>query len=545
MAGHVFLTHSDLTKINCDAWLLPSDAFFSVSKAWRLEEHVRTQIDRLRSNDAPRPSGWGDAGVRVLSLASPEEQQGRSHPYLVNVGGVSTTAIDWYNEGVRQFLQVVADQGASTGSRTQRAKPLVGLPLVGTGYGGASGVAGAVVHALVQLLHESVEIHDIDVVLVLKDELTFVAAQNVRRQYLRDRFGPEPTNSWPDLDAGLVGEATRLAEYATLGRLVLFIGAGVSRGANLPTWDELLQELARDAGMSVREQKALAKLHELDRPRIIQHRLAAQGFTIGQAVCDHLVSDGFSLAHSLLASLPATEVVTTNYDCLFEEASSAAHHEAAVLPYEPVAGHTRWLLKLHGSITHPADIVLTREDYLRYADRRAALGGIVQALLITRHMLFVGFSLKDDNFQRLVDDVRKAIRPSDAPTDSSWPFGSALLLRRDDLLEELWRKDLQLLTVGSSNVAGVDDSARQLDIFLDLLLAESSRGTSPLLDPAFDAVLSDEEREIRGLLGALEAQASNAARLSTAWRPIAELLHRLGGPAEANQSSDGPPPFRP
>jgi hypothetical protein len=28
--------------------------------------------------------------------------------------------------------------------------------------------------------------------------------------------------------------------------------------------------------------------------------------------------------------------------------------------------------------------------------RRAALAGIVQALLVTRHMLFVGFSLRDD-----------------------------------------------------------------------------------------------------------------------------------------------------
>ena len=53
--------------------------------------------------------------------------------------------------------------------------------------------------------------------------------------------------------------------------------------------------------------------------------------------------------------------------------------------------------------------VLTRGDYLRYADRRAALAGIVQALLITREMLFVGFSLKDENFFRIADDVRKAV----------------------------------------------------------------------------------------------------------------------------------------
>src|SRR3712207_8779016 len=35
--------------------------------------------------------------------------------------------------------------------------------------------------------------------------------------------------------------------------------------------------------------------------------------------------------------------------------------------------------------------------------------GMVQALLITRHMLFVGFSLTDDNFHRIAYDVRSAL----------------------------------------------------------------------------------------------------------------------------------------
>lgn len=40
---------------------------------------------------------------------------------------------------------------------------------------------------------------------------------------------------------------------------------------------------------------------------------------------------------------------------------------------------------------------------MRYSTNRSALSGIVQSLLITRHMLFVGFSLKDDNFHRIID----------------------------------------------------------------------------------------------------------------------------------------------
>ena len=72
----------------------------------------------------------------------------------------------------------------------------------------------------------------------------------------------------------------------------------------------------------------------------------------------------------------------------------------SVLPMAPKLRADRWLLKMHGCVTQPQDIVLTRKDYIRYAENSAALGGIVQALMMTKHMLFVGFSLQDDNFHR-------------------------------------------------------------------------------------------------------------------------------------------------
>lgn len=48
-----------------------------------------------------------------------------------------------------------------------------------------------------------------------------------------------------------------------------------------------------------------------------------------------------------------------------------------------------------------------QQDYMRYQTRRSALSGIVQGLLITRHMLFIGFSLRDDNFHRIADVLFK------------------------------------------------------------------------------------------------------------------------------------------
>src|SRR5262249_56229382 len=96
----------------------------------------------------------------------------------------------------------------------------------------------------------------------------------------------------------------------------------------------------------------------------------------------------YSLAHASLAALPVAEVVTTNYDQLFEVACKAVGRPPSVLPHAIRADAKRWVLKMHGCVSHPEDIVLTRGDYLGYADRRAALAGLVQAPVIPRPLPF-------------------------------------------------------------------------------------------------------------------------------------------------------------
>ncbi|HKB37873.1 MAG TPA: SIR2 family protein, partial [Gemmataceae bacterium] len=204
--------------------------------------------------------------------------------------------------------------------------------------------------------------------------------------------------------------------------LVLFLGAGVSQAAGLPSWSDLLKELA---GADLASHLDFRTLSPLDQARVVQARLPKDS-TLGQAVASRLGATHYSLAHALLAALPTMEAVTTNYDTLFEAASAAIRRRVDVLPYQAARGGRRWLLKLHGCVSRPGDIVLTREDYLRYDTSRAALAGLVQGLLITRHMLFVGFSLVDDNFHRIADAVRRAVKRE--------PFGTSLSVAGNRLL---------------------------------------------------------------------------------------------------------------
>merc|ERR1739848_645875 len=101
----------------------------------------------------------------------------------------------------------------------------------------------------------------------------------------------------------------------------------------------------------------------------------------------------------------------------YDAACGAANIEVVVLPYETrVPGSDapgRWLLKLHGDVDHPEDIILTYSSSTPYGSEREkeALSGIVQALLITKHMLFVGFSLTDEAFNQIAATVRRALDP--------------------------------------------------------------------------------------------------------------------------------------
>jgi SIR2-like protein len=193
------------------------------------------------------------------------------------------------------------------------------------------------------------------------------------------------------------------------------------------------------------------------------------------------------------------------------------------LPYDTPHGEA-WLLKLHGCVCRQLDdIVLTRGDYLRYADRRAALAGIVQALLITRDMLFVGFSLRDPNFLRVADDVRKAVRGDGGKTWGK-KLGTATLTEDDPLLRELWADDLDFAVMAPTVIAG----SRNLEMFLDEAVAAATTGADHLLDPSFEGVLDEGEVALKKALQELERDVPQIARETPAWRIVSVALARLG-----------------
>lgn len=219
--------------------------------------------------------------------------------------------------------------------------------------------------------------------------------------------------------------------------------------------------------------------------------------------------------------------MTTNYDQLYQDAVGARKEGLTVIPgEEEVKADRPWLLKLHGSLGPGGGIVMTRDEYSDVAIRHGALLGLLQAMLLTRKMLFVGYSLADEDFHSVISAVRKV-------TGGRWKVGTALTLFKDPLFEELWSGDLDVIPMVSAqpsvDPSEVASAARRLQIFLDLVGSQAADLNGFLLAPGYGGLLSDEERRLRGSLTELKHRLQGADHFPGEPR-VREFLRSFGDP---------------
>jgi hypothetical protein len=236
------------------------------------------------------------------------------------------------------------------------------------------------------------------------------------------------------------------------------------------------------------------------------------------------------MQHALLSSLPCHEVVTTNVDLQFEKAAEAFGSTLSVLPARPAKDADRWLLKLHGSVDEPGSLVFTRTNYLDASFERGALFGIVQAMLLTRHMCFVGYSLSDDDFHSLVHEVRRALRGY----EDRLSMGTTITLFEDPVAGDLWADELDVISVRPQHVDQTPEAfanaGRDVERFLDLVGFLAADLGAFVLDDSYEAMLSTEERGLRDVLQDLTENINSDDR-RPGWTEVAAMLQRLGAPA--------------
>lgn len=142
-----------------------------------------------------------------------------------------------------------------------------------------------------------------------------------------------------------------LAEELDREKLVIFIGAGVSIGSNLPSWNELIKKLD---------------------PKYI---------------------------------------ITTNYDILIEEKLNEVYSYDVIIKEEDLAysQSNKMIIKMHGDLKNK-NIVLKKSDYDNYEKERPLITTFVKSLFTTNTVLFIGYSLNDLNVKGIMNWISEILK---------------------------------------------------------------------------------------------------------------------------------------
>ncbi len=184
-------------------------------------------------------------------------------------------------------------------------------------------------------------------------------------------------------------------------KLVIFVGAGVSKNSGLPTWGQLVQEFAGKIDYPTNGRLATEEYIRI--PQYYYCLDESEGHSSYYSLLKSMLPENIrpNLLDELIVSLHPKHIVTTNFDTLLDQVASG--YEVIREDKDLMTGiSSHYLLKLHGDIRQPEKLVFKEDDYLHYSHTHRLMETFLKSLLIDHVFLFVGYSLNDYNLKTFV-----------------------------------------------------------------------------------------------------------------------------------------------
>jgi hypothetical protein len=258
---------------------------------------------------------------------------------------------------------------------------------------------------------------------------------------------------------------SELLGYISRGECLPVIGAGFSRNAMLPKgcfmplWQDLGSEVAKRLGRApcIDPKEDLSeycdKFTKFELIRNLRDWL-------------HIRSAKPGPAHLGFAKLPFPQILTTNFDFLLERAYEASGKtclpvvDEDLLPFGLPDGETR-IIKMHGDLHHPSNLVLTEDDYDTFASQHQEMAFTVYNLLVAHTPLFVGYSIDDPDLRQIWGLVKSHFGKFRRPA-------YALVVAASDRLVDGYRRR------GVTKVVSLPGKTKDYGTILSALFAELS-----------------------------------------------------------------------
>ena len=243
-------------------------------------------------------------------------------------------------------------------------------------------------------------------------------------------------------------------------RCALFVGAGLSIGAGLPGWVDLLDKLV----VACESRRLVSSSHAAELKTLIASNESNKLLMAAQELSDHFGKGAFvdaiaaeltapvvhlSAAHVELTGIPFNLVLTTNYDKLIESSYAKPGYIPRIYTHNNAAdfADALWrneffILKAHGDVDHRNEIVITERDYRDIIFRSHGYRAALSAIFTTRSVLFVGTSLNDPETRLLLGFLHDAFHGCGAKHYALVPYHSFT-----ETEASRWYKDFQVTCI--------------------------------------------------------------------------------------------------
>jgi len=256
-------------------------------------------------------------------------------------------------------------------------------------------------------------------------------------------------------------------------RVVLFVGAGVSRNLGLPSFSELINHLANELDYDSEifntygDYLTLAEFYKLK-----TNGMESLRKWMVQAWNE--VDIESSEIHRLIVELNFPIIYTTNYDGFLEQAYEHYGRDFSKVVNvgdlaKTEAGITQ-IVKFHGDYEASGSLVLTESEYFHRLDFESPLDIKFRADLLGKSVLFLGYSLTDINVRYMLYKLNRQWEESGLGEEMPKSF---IFLNRPNEAREHVLRNRGVYPI----VSELDDVAVGLESFLRTLLeakAESS-----------------------------------------------------------------------
>ena len=192
------------------------------------------------------------------------------------------------------------------------------------------------------------------------------------------------------------------------GRLILFVGAGVSANLGLPSWGELIGRVGAELGYpperfsTLGEWPALAEFYRIQRGDFSELAHWMDETWHRSPGPERLAA---SRIHELIPQLEISLIYTTNYDRWLEKAF-VLHGKpfVKVVTVKDMLAENQGeaqIVKYHGDFDEPSTLVLSETEFFERLEFESPLDIKLRSDTLANSVLFIGYSLSDINLRLL------------------------------------------------------------------------------------------------------------------------------------------------